>query len=393
VFSPVVQLTWPVLAIGVCLQFSLASVPITQERQPAARGVSRLRVVGTEFRTADAKPFAWRGISAFRLVEFVAHGREQEATRYLDWAASQRLTVVRIFTAAHHLFQLKPDDGLRALPRVLELAAARGLYVEIVPLVDTKEITVDFEKHVAAIAAVAAAHDNTLIEIANEPWHPTQNKRLHDPAYVKRLAALVPSTVPVALGSAEKDPDYAAGGYATWHSPRSSGQEGWQHVLDLADNAARLAQWGKPVVSDEPIGAAAKAIPGRRDNEPARFAAAAVVTRLAGLLPTFHYEGGLQAEIPAGRELECFKAWSAGLDLVSAMPDGGRFVTATELQKSGTFKGFRAVFGREVDKETWVAGIDPRPGAAATIRGGPKIQLAQDVDGVRVFRLPPKSRQ
>jgi hypothetical protein len=73
---------------------------------------------------------------------------------------------------------------------------------------------------------------------------------------------------------------------------------------------ALLSRWKKPVISDEPIGAGEALQPGRRDNEPARFRAAALLTRLTGAGATFHYEGGLHARVPEGRELECFNAWN-----------------------------------------------------------------------------------
>jgi hypothetical protein len=248
--------------------------------QPIGTPASHLFVAETTF-VEEGRPFEWRGITAFRLAELVAQGREGDAAAYLDWAASRRLSVVRVLLMAQHLFQLAPDQGLRAAPRLLELAAARGLHVELVALADTATLPVDLERHVESVGAIARAYGNALVEIANEPWHPTQDRRLHDPAYVQSLAKLVPDVVPVALGSAEADRGYAAGDYATWHSPRGGGAEGWQHVLQLAEGAALIDRWKKPVVSDEPIGAAAAAIPGRRDDSPARFAAAGALTRRA----------------------------------------------------------------------------------------------------------------
>ena len=261
---------------------------------------------------------------------------------------------------AKHLFQLSPADGLKVLPRLLTLAAERGLFVEIVTLADTADTSIDLAKQVAAIAAIAAAHPNAIVEIANEPWHPTQDPRLHDPAFVKVLADLVPGQVPVALGSIEGGDGYAAAGrYVTWHSPRSNAADGWGHVLELASGAALVTRWRRPVISDEPVGAADTLVPGRRDNEPARFAAAAALTRIAGLGGTFHYEGGLQARIPAGKELECFEAWSKGLDAVASMPEGGRFLTSGDLQPIADVSGARAVFGRFFDREVWVVLVDP----------------------------------
>ena len=359
---------------------STAASPVT-----APRSASHLTIEGTRF-FSSGDPFDWRGITAFRLAELVAHGREGDAVAYLDWAASNRLTVVRVLLMAQHLFQLSPDQGLQAAPRLLELAAARGLHVELVALADTATLAVDLERHVGSVGAIARAHANAIVEVANEPWHPTQDRRLHDPAYVQSLAKLVPEVVPVALGSAEADPGYAGGDYATWHSPRGSGAEGWQHVLQLAEGAALIERWQKPVVSDEPMGAAAAAIPGRRDDSPARFAAAGALTRLAGLGATFHYEGGLQASIPQGRERESFDAWTAGLDLLATLPPGGTFLDGPMVLKHAKADGYRGVFGREYAGELWVAGVGPSETASIAVMGPWKPEGTDTAGGVRLLR-------
>ena len=74
-----------------------------------------LRISGTSFLRADGSKFQWRGITAFRLVEMVAHGNSAEAGAFLDWAAARKLTVVRVFTMARHLFQLTPADGVGSI--------------------------------------------------------------------------------------------------------------------------------------------------------------------------------------------------------------------------------------------------------------------------------------
>ena len=352
--------------------------------QRAASG--RLRIVGTAFRQGDSR-FDWRGITAFRLAEMLAHDREREAVAFLDWAAAQQLTVVRVLLMAKNLFSLEPADGIRALPRLLALAGTRGIHVEVVTLADTAHIAVDLEQHVKAAGAIAAGHANALVEIANEPWHASQDTRLHDPVYVKRLAELVPPGVPVALGSAETDARYAAGGYATWHSPRSTGNDGWGHVLALAEGAALLREWGKPLVSDEPIGAASALVSGRRDNAPGRFAAAAALTRLAGLQATFHYEGGLQGRIPAGTELECFTAWAAGLDWMKDLPDGGTFLPSEELPRYAHLEGHRAAFGRVFDDTLWIVGVDPTGAASAKPADGWQLLDTRPGRGLQGYRI------
>jgi len=357
----------------------------TRTPPAAAPGPAHLNIRGAAFEKSGER-FEWRGITAFRLAEMIAHGREHEAVAFLDWAARQKLTVVRVLLMAQHLFQLEPEEGRTALPRLLELAGARNLHVEAVLLADTKATDLDQQHHVKAAGEIAAAYGNALIEIANEPWHATQDVRLHDPTLVKKLAALVPATVPVALGSAERNTGYSAGRYATWHSPRASGQEGWGHVLALADGAKLVADWGKPVISDEPIGAADALVPGRRDNEPARFGAAAALSRLAGLGATFHYEGGLQARLPTAREAAALAEWSAALDLLRDLPDGGTFLAGPELSRVAIVRNARAAFGRLTGTALWLLAIDPGPNASIEFLEGWQLERPERRRGYLLYR-------
>ncbi len=267
-----------------------------------------LRVSGTRFVKPDGSVFHWRGISAFRLLEFVAHGREPEADAYLKWAATKKLNVVRVFAMADGIFQLTPEDGLRALPRLFEIAQRHGIHVEIVAFTGTSVINVDRAAFVKSIGAICARHPNALLELANEPGHPTQAKEMHDPAHLQSLRPLVPTQVPLALGSVEYHDGFAAGTYVTWHSPRGSD---WVRKVD--EGTALLKKFGKPLINDEPIGAADKPEPGRRDNDPARFRAAAAAMRRAGIGATFHYDGGIQTRLPTTVESACLDAWLAGL--------------------------------------------------------------------------------
>lgn len=332
---------------------------------------ARMRIEGTQFITPDGTPFHWRGVTAFRLVEMLARGRKADVAGYLDWAASQQLTVVRVLTMATHLFELTPEDGVRALPELLEMAAERGLYVEVVALADTGDMPVDIDAHVKAIGEIAGRHPNALVEMANEPIHRTQAARVHDPAELAHLARLVPDAVHVALGSAERNEQFSAGDYATFHFPR---ERDWQHVLEMADGAAMLASWSKPLINDEPIGAAPVLMPGRRDNDPARFRAAALMTRLAGMGATFHYEAGLQAGIPAGRELECFNAWNEAWTLLPAdVESGGTFRRAGE--ESAAVQSFDkssalAVVERQRGSQAWVLVLDVRAEPGLTWQAG-----------------------
>ena len=289
------------------ISVSLAGALVLASSAPPAADV-HLRVRETSFIAPDGTAFNWRGISAFRLLEFVAHGREKDAEAYLRWAASKSLNVVRVFAMADGIFQLTPADGERALPRLLEMARRHGIYVEVVAFTGTSVIKVDRAAFVKKIGAICARYPNALLELANEPGHPTQAAEMHDPAHLQSLLPLVPKQVPVALGSVEYHDGFATGRYVTWHSPRGSD---W--VRQVEEGAALLRKFKKPVINDEPIGAADVAVPGRRDNDPARFRAAAAAMRRAGLGATFHYDGGIQTRLPTKVETACLDAWLQGL--------------------------------------------------------------------------------
>ena len=200
---------------------------------------------------------------------------------------------------AHNLFELPPDRGRAAMARLLTMAAARGLAIEIVALADTASFQFDIDAHVRELGQICARAGLCTIEIANEPIHATQDRRVHDPKYLAALRRLIPADVPCSLGLGTAGDAPGAGDYVTAHFPRD---DGWKHVAALAEGFALRQRFKAPVINDEPIGAATQAVPGSRDADPERFRAAALLSQMAGLGATFHYDGGLQAIIPAGHE-------------------------------------------------------------------------------------------
>lgn len=350
---------------------------------PAPGPAFPLRVEGRGFVDANGRPFAWRGITAFRLAEMIARGREQEAAAYLEWAASQQLTVVRVLLMARHLFQLSAEDGRAALPRLLDLARARGLAVEVVTLADTLDVTLDYEAHIREVVRIAAEKGNAVIEIANEPGHPTQDPRVHDASFLQRLADAVPQELVVALGSLEYGAGFAAADYATTHVPR--GEKDWDHVLAIAERADWVAKLQKPVVSDEPIGAGPEYQPGRRDNDPARFAAAAALTRAVGMEATFHYEGGLHARIPSAREADCLQAWRSGLELMAGVSLDGQFLVGERTRAVARVDGPRATFARISAEHAVLLLIDPPPSTTVQWADGWKELRRRGSPGVELI--------
>jgi hypothetical protein len=284
---------------------------------------------------------------------------------------------------------LSPADGMGALPRLLELAAKHDLHVEIVALAGTRDAPVDLDQHLADIGRIAEGFDNAIVEIANEPVHPSQSADVHRPEVLTRLRTRVPGSVPAAFGSVERGDGFAAGDYITWHVPRDDRFDGWGHVLAIAEGDELLRRWNKPVISDEPIGAGPRYEAGRRDDSPARFRAAALLTRLAGLGATFHYEGGLQATVPTGRELQCFQAWNEAWTLLPS-----------DLERSGTFRRAGdelaavaevrpdkalAVFERQRGNTVWVVIVRPQADFSLRWRSGWTPGDTRRLDGAWVL--------
>ncbi len=273
---------------------------------------------------------------------------------------------------------------------MLELAAKHGLYVEVVAFAGTADIPVDLQGHIDGIASILAAHPNAVLEIANEPVHPSQSAEVQNPAVLKALAARVPSDIPVALGSIERGDGFGDGKYITWHAPRESGRAGWSHVHALAEGADLLARWKKPVISDEPIGAGPAFQPGRRDDAPARFRAAALLTRLIGLGATFHYEAGLQARVPDGRELECFSAWNEAWTLLPA--DVEHRGTLQRRRRRERHRGGARSRARRRDLRTrrWREWVGAR--ARRVVRGGHAVGRMECARDARDRRRTPAQR-
>ena len=197
-----------------------ARAPATPPAAPAANARIHLQIKGTRFTTASGVPFSWRGITAFRLLEYVARGDEAAVRAYFAWARDRQLTVVRVLAMGSGFMQLTPEQGRAALPALLAIAREYGLYVEVVALANTRDLPVDLDAHVAAIGQILASHPNALLELANEPIHPTQTVTVGKADVLQALARQVPDDVPVALGSIETDQQFAGGDYVTWHVPR-----------------------------------------------------------------------------------------------------------------------------------------------------------------------------
>ncbi len=286
----------------------------------------RLSARGTDIVCRDGARFQWRGVTAFALLEQIAHGRRRDADAYMRWARETGFNVVRVLAMADVLFKLTPDEGQRIMPTLFEMAALRGLYVEIVAVADSAHYGMGLaglRNQVAATGGVAAGHPNVVVQVANEHYHPTQSRELHDPDVLAELGRLIPAGVLYTESPAtEETASVPAGQFVTRHLSRAGRPA---EMLERVELLRRLAvQLSKPVVNDEPIGAAELEQPGRRLSDPGFFRALARRTSAAGLAGgTFHCEDGLHARIPGPVQQACARAWIEGA-AVSA-PSAPRF--------------------------------------------------------------------
>jgi hypothetical protein len=348
------------------------------------RAAEPLRVSQGAFVRGDGARFDWRGVTAFRLAELIAAGREQDARAYLAWGKAQQVTVVRVLAMAHNAFQLPPDKGRAAMARLLPLAASHGIAVEIVALADTASYQFDLEGHVRELGQLCAREGLCTVEIANEPYHGTQDPKLHDRSFLARLRTVVPADVPVALGAGNSGEESGGGDYVTVHFPR---ERDWGHVAALAEGAALRAKLKAPLVNDEPIGAAEAAVDGRRDASPERFRAAALVATMAGVGSTFHYDGGIHAKIPEGRQAMCFAAWISAWTLLPSGPlTDFRELAATDPL---TVKGAAHAWVARAGADTIVLAIGLPASAPVSAATGWTITSARRWTGSGLWRLSP----
>lgn len=241
---------------------------------------------------------------------------------FLDWAVQKGFNGVRVFAGALTWAGVTPEQARAALPHLLDLARQRSLYVEVVCLTDTAT-GYDIAAHVRAIGDIVRGRDNVLVELANEPWHPTQKDLT--PARLLQLRALIPSDILVALGSAEDDEsqDYSGGDYTTIHLNRD--RDLWNMIRRVREMQVVVDATGRPASNDEPIGAA-EAAAGQRLDTSAPFLCLGALSRIFEVGVTFHFEDGLNVTFPVGPKQEA--AATAFVDgFHAADVDGGARLT------------------------------------------------------------------
>lgn len=316
------QMHHPLLALGLASLLA-AGIPIATGAAPSAPAASGpatpLASCGRALCDASGARFRWRGVTAFALADLVADGRRPEAEAFARWAADTGFTVLRVLAMNHGWMDLSPEAGRRALPAVFRLARQYGLIVQVVALAGTG--TERFEREaflrtqVREVARLCAAAGNCVLEIANEPYHSSQ-AALHDPALMRRLQGEVPAGLPVAWGAALEDDSVrmAGGTYMVGHLDRNGDR--WTRVARVRLLEALSRRTGKFVVDNEPIGAAGRPEPGRRDDAPGAFFAQGLLARLFEVGSTLHCEDCLDAKVPGAIQARAARAFVEGATLI-----------------------------------------------------------------------------
>jgi hypothetical protein len=309
-------------------------------RSASATALPRLVLQGRRLATNEGRPFVWRFATGFRLVDDVADGREAATIEFLDWLHAAGFNGARVLSSLCCWFNLSPADGRRALPRTLELAAERGIYLEVVALAGTKAggwSTDEMRQHVKSLGEICAAAVNcAAIEIANENAHPSQNRALTDPALLQSLLDTIPSTVPVSAGSnccgeTDRAEVHHGGRYITVHGDR--GQPIWERTWHLRRQHELSVSTEKYVVDDEGIGAGESEEHGRRSPHADEFFARGVLSRVLSIGVTFHFSDGLQAVRPGPVQAAAASAFIAGTRVV---PDDVELTLDKEAGTSGS---------------------------------------------------------
>lgn len=278
------------------------ATPFTMAGRSAVAG--RIRSDGLRFRN-DAGRFLPLGVSGFSLPSKVIldYG---EAVNFLDWAAGQGFNTVRVFAGDLGWANQTPDLAIQGLPLLMSLTRERGLYLVVTGLTGTS-LGYPVEPHMQQVASMCGLSDHTYIEIANEPFHPTQSEKVHDFGYLSYLgrAYADPFRVDWACGAPQDDEAHIEmDGQSVWfHLDR--GRDLWNMVRRVRELAADAEWYRRPVWNGEPIGWDETGEAGRRCDRPEIAFTMGVLSRGFGVGLISHAQHGLRAEMPGPVQLAC----------------------------------------------------------------------------------------
>lgn len=283
-----------------------------ERNKPRLRG--RLRAEGTALVDAAGE----RYIPAFASALTILTKTPAERAAVLDELAGLGFNGIRVFAGALLWAPQTPAQALAALPDVLRETAARGLYVQVTAITDSRDGGYDVRAHLAAVADLTAGFEHTILESGNELYHGTQADVVNDIQAFCEMSRATLAGYPNlwGLGAGNHD-EPIAGRYDAACGPLNfvhlrRGQPA--HMLDALHGLAAIARdTGRPVLNSEPIGAAEVSRPGARLADPAWFGEMAHRGVSLGLGAVFHSEDGLHARPLSPLQLEAARAFIEGM--------------------------------------------------------------------------------
>jgi hypothetical protein len=292
-----------------------------QERKKS-RVAGRLRAGERRLLYNNSGIFRGRFVSAFTLAT-LDRGAARE---FIEWAARTGFNGVRVLCGDLTWAGQTAAAAADGLPFVLDTLAANGLYCEATAVTDSAAGKFDVRAHVDAIAQICAERENAIVEIANEPYHPTQRDEVHDYEHLARLGRelVEPRGLLWAIGAPpddEPDPQRLplAGSYLHVHLNR--GRDEWNMVRRVRELEGVSVNYGRHVWNAEPIGWADANEAGRRTANPDIAFAMGVLSRGFEVSVTSHAEHAVTATLPSPHQQHMHDQLVAGFAAIpTAVP-------------------------------------------------------------------------
>lgn len=336
--------------------------PFPGEQPPAGgTGIAGpIRVSDRSFLNA-AGTFRPLFVSSFGTLGQLIHDRTVEARDYMRWAKATGFNGLRFFAGnLDWMDGQTAGDARQVLPAAMVMARDEELYVEVTALTGTRAApTIDKPAHVRVCGSACVDAGNGILEVANEPYHSSQDDETHKAENLREWGSLV--SVPFALGAAEIDetgPDgvypMAGGSYITIHLRR--GQIWFVQMMRVREQENVSAVHRVSVMNGEPVGwdepDTARVRDGSRLSNPEAFFLLGASSRVMEVGICGHGEHALRSEIPGPNQQACAEALVRGVRAVERAvgtadrltfknghwadcPAGGTFVNEAASERPG----------------------------------------------------------
>lgn len=214
--------------------------------------------------------------------------------------------LVRVAAGALEWAGQRASDARNLLPSFIETAERFNLRVLVTAITDSKWDDYNLDEHVSAVGQICARYSGTILEIANEPYHPTQRDEVHSYARLQQLASLVPAELLVGLGASADDESQepAPGEYFPVHLDR--GRDMWNQVRRIREMEADEAGSNDPVIIQE----------AEKFRDPDWWFTFGFLARGFEIDALFHSDDGVQARVLSEGTLPAARAFLQGFRTV-----------------------------------------------------------------------------